>query len=122
MCGQSTIISKTHLNPAFNADEVDAYMLQRLPASIDSGDIQIISMNAAVGKVLRELMAGMRLAGCPSQHSAFKFLKYRDPNGNRRFAGHSKGSVSFQLDQTAQLKISEGKVPGPGSSAVCALH
>ncbi len=32
-------------NPAFNADEVDHYMLKRLQASIDSDDIQIINMN-----------------------------------------------------------------------------
>ncbi len=33
-------------NPAFNANEVDIDMLQRLQASIDSGDIHIINMNA----------------------------------------------------------------------------
>jgi hypothetical protein len=57
-------------NPAFNANEVDTDMLQRLQASIDSGDIQIINMNVegdgeqvlelfrcqAAEKVLRELM------------------------------------------------------------------
>jgi hypothetical protein len=31
-------------NPAFNPIEVDTDMLQRLQASIDSGDIQIINM------------------------------------------------------------------------------
>jgi hypothetical protein len=104
-------------NPAFNADEVDTNMLQRLQASIDSGDVQIIDMHAEgdgeqvlelfkrpVEKVLRELMADMRLAGC--QH--FGFQEYKDPRGNRLFAGHSNGSVSFQL---AQLKVGEGKVP-----------
>ena len=104
-------------NPAFNADEVDTDMLQRLQASIDSGDVQIIDMHAEgdgeqvlelfrrpVEKVLRELMADMHLAGC--QH--FGFQEYKDPRGNRLFAGHSNGSVSFQL---AQLKVGEGKVP-----------
>ena len=57
-----------------------------------------------VEKVLRELMADMRLACC--QH--FGFQEYKDPRGNRLFAGHSNGSVSFQL---AQLKVGEGKVP-----------
>ena len=104
-------------NPAFNADEVDTDMLKRLQASIDSGDIQIINMTVEgdgdqvlelfkrpVEKVLRELMADMRLAG----HQHFAFHEYKDPRGNRLFAGHSNGSVSFQL---AQLKIGEGKVP-----------
>ena len=104
-------------NPAFNADEVDTDMLKRLQASIDSGDIQIINMTVEgdgdqvlelfkrpVEKVLRELMADMRLAG----HQHFAFHEYKDPRGNRLFTGHSNGSVSFQL---AQLKIGEGKVP-----------
>ncbi len=60
-------------NPAFNANEVDTDMLQRLQASIDSSDIQIINMNVEgdgeqvlelfrrpAEKVLRELMADMR--------------------------------------------------------------
>jgi hypothetical protein len=34
-------------NPAFNANEVDTDMLQRLSASIDSSDIQMIKMNVA---------------------------------------------------------------------------
>ena len=104
-------------NPAFNADEVDTDMLKRLQASIDSDDIQIINMTVEgdgnqvlelfkrpVEKVLRELMADMRLAG----HQHFAFHEYKDPLGNRLFAGYSNGSVSFQL---AQLKIGEGKVP-----------
>jgi hypothetical protein len=105
-------------NTAFNAVEVDTDMLQRLPqASIDSGDVQIINMHTEgdgeqllelfkrpVEKVLRELVADMRLAG--RQH--FGFQEYKDPRGNRLFAGHSNGSVSFQL---AQLKVGEGKVP-----------
>ena len=104
-------------NPAFNKDEVDTDMLQRLQASIDKGDVEIIDMHAEgdgeqvlelfmrpVEKVLRELMAEMRLAGC--QH--FAFHEYKDPRGNRLFAGHSNGSVSFQL---AQIQVGEGKVP-----------
>jgi hypothetical protein len=92
-------------------------MLRRLPASIDSSDIQIINMNVEgdgeqvlelfrrlAKKVLQELMADMRLAGC--QH--FVFHKYEDPRGNRLFSLHSNGSVSFQL---AQVRIGEGKVP-----------
>ena len=92
-------------------------MLQRLQASIDRGDVQIINMHAEgdgeqalelfmrpADKVLQELMADMRLAGC--QH--FAFHEYKDPRGNRLFAGHSNGSVSFQL---AQIQVGEGKVP-----------
>ena len=104
-------------HPAFNADEVDTDMLQRLQASIDSGDVQIINMHAEgdgeqvlelfrrpVETFLLELMADMRLAGC--QH--FGFQEYKDPRGNRLFVGHSNGSVSFQL---SELKVGEGKVP-----------
>ena len=40
------------------------------------------------------------------QHFAFK--EYLDPHGDRLFAGHSNGSVSFQL---AQLRIGEEKFP-----------
>ena len=98
-------------------DGVDTDMLQRLQASIDSGDVQIINMHAEgdgekvlelfrrlVEKFLLELMADMRLAGC--QH--FRFQEYKYQGDNRLFAGQSNGSVSFQL---AQLKVSEGKVP-----------
>jgi hypothetical protein len=111
------LIKDVRKNPAFNADEVDTDMLKRLQASIDSGDIQIINMTVEgdgdqvlerfkrpVEKVLRELMADMRLAG----HQHFAFHEYKDPRGNRLFAKHSNGSVSFQL---VQLKIGEGKVP-----------
>ena len=113
----NALIKDVLQNPAFNADEVDTDMLKRLQASIDSGDVQIINMHAEgdgeqvlelfkrpVEKVLRELVGDMRLAGC--QH--FGFQEYTDPHGNRRFAGHSNGSVSFQL---AQIKVGEGKVP-----------
>ncbi len=48
-------------------------------------------------------MSDIRLAGC--QHFAVK--ECLDPHGNRLFAGHANGSVSFQL---AQLRIGEGKV------------
>jgi hypothetical protein len=88
-----------------NTNEVDTDMLQRLPASIDSSDIQIINMNVEgdgeqvlelfkrpAEKVLRELMADMRSAGC--QH--FVFHKCKDPRGNSFFSGQSNGSVSFQ--------------------------
>ena len=62
------------------------------------GDQVLELFKRPVEKVLRELMADMRLAGC--QH--FGFQEYKDPRGNRLFAGHSNGSVSFQL---AQLKV-----------------
>ena len=56
-------------------------------------------------KVLRELISDIQLAGC--QHFAFKEYVDPSPHGNRLFAGHSNGSVSFQ---PAQLRIGEGKV------------
>ncbi len=84
-------------------------------ASIDSGDVQIIDMHAEgdgeqvlelfkrpVEKVLRKLMADMRLVGC--KH----FGLQEDPRGNRLFAAHSNGSGSFQF---AQLKVGESRVP-----------
>ena len=37
-----------------------------------------------------------------------QILKDYDPHGNRLFAGHSNGSVSFQL---AQLRIGEKEFP-----------
>ncbi len=55
-------------------------------------------------KVSRELIGDVRLSGC--QH--FAFNEYKDQHGNRLFAGHSNGSVSFQL---AQMRVGEGKVP-----------
>jgi hypothetical protein len=75
------LIKDVQKNPAFNANEVDTDMLQRLQASIDSGDIQTINMTVEgdgeknlelfrrpAEKVLRERMADMCLAGC--QHFA----------------------------------------------------
>ena len=119
-CNAKTIndlIKDVLKNPAFNKDEVDTDMLQRLQASIYSGDVQIVNMHTEGDgdqvlelfmrpseKVLRELMADVRLAG--SQH--FAFHEYKDPRGNRLFAGHSNGSVSFQL---AQIRVGEDKVP-----------
>ncbi len=41
------LIKDVFKNPAFNANELDTDMLQRLPASIDNSDIQIIKMNVA---------------------------------------------------------------------------
>ncbi len=75
-------------NPEFNADDVDTDMLEQFAKSIDSGDLEIISMHKEgdgaqklelfkrlAEKVLRELMSDIRLAGC--QHFAFK--EYMDP-------------------------------------------
>ena len=38
----------------------------------------------------------------------FAFHEYKDPNGDRIFAGDANGSVSFQL---AQARIGPNKVP-----------
>ena len=75
-------------------------MLQRLQASIDSCNLEIILMcvegNGAqkpelfrliAEKVLCEFMGDMRLA----EHQHFSFHEYRDPSGNRIFAGHANG-------------------------------
>ena len=91
-------------NPLFNSDKVDTDMLQRLSAAIDSGDLRVISMRKEgdgaqnpelfvrpVEKVLSELIGDMRLAG--NQHYAFH--EYKDPHGNRLFAGDANGCVSF---------------------------
>ncbi len=101
------------INPDFNADDVDTDMLEWFAKSINSSDLKIISMHKEgdgaqklelfkrpAEKVLLELMSNIQLAGC--QHFAFK--EYLDPpsHGNRLFAGHANGSVSFQL---AQLRI-----------------
>ena len=104
-------------NPDFNAEDVDTDMLEQLANSIDSGDLEILSMHQEgdgaqklelfrrpAEKVLRELISDIRLAGC--QHFAFK--EYLDPHGNRLFAGHSNRSVSFQ---PTQLRICEEKFP-----------
>jgi hypothetical protein len=93
------LIKDVHKTPAFNANEVDTDMLQRLQASMSPDQL----FRRPAEKVLRELMADMRLAVC--QH--FVFHEYKDPRGNRFFAGHSNGSVSFQL---AQVRVGEGKV------------
>jgi hypothetical protein len=104
-------------NPEFNDDDVDTDMLKRFADSIDSGDLEIISMHQEgdgaqklglfkrpAEKVLPELMADIRLARC--QHFGFK--EYLNPHGNRLFAGHSNGSVTFQL---AQIRVRADKVP-----------
>jgi hypothetical protein len=112
-----TNVLKTAI-PQFNVDEFDTNMLQRLSASIDSGDLQIISMRKEgdgaqntelfkrqIEKVLRrELIGDMLLAG--KQHFAFR--EYKDPHGNRMFAGDANRAVSFQL---AQARIGPNNVP-----------
>ncbi len=52
--------------------------------------------------MLRELIGDMRLAG----HQHFAFHEYKDPHGNRLFAGDAKGSVSLQdtdLDEDGEV-------------------
>ncbi len=113
----NALIKDVLKNPNFNSDEVDTDMLKRLSEAIDSGDIKIISMKAEgageknpelfvrpAEKVLRELIGDVRSSSC--QH--FTFNEYKKPHENRLFAGHSNGSVSFQL---AQMRVGEGKVP-----------
>ena len=104
-------------NPDFNADDVDTDMLERLADSIDSGNLEIINMHQEgdgaqklelfkrpAEKVFQKIISDIQLAGC--QHFAFK--EYLDPHGNRLFACHSNGSVSFQ---PTQLLICAEKFP-----------
>ena len=74
-------------NPDFNADDVDMHQE-------GDGAQKLELFKRPAEKVLRELISDIRLAAC--QHFAFK--EYLDPRGNRLFAGHSNGSVSFHLD------------------------
>jgi hypothetical protein len=62
---------------------------------VDHGAQKLDLFKRPVEKALRERMGDIWLAGC--QHFAFK--EYLDPHGNILFAGHSNGSVSFQLEQ-----------------------
>ncbi len=91
-------------NPNFNADDVNTDMMKRFTNSIDSGDLEIISMhqegNGAqklelfkrpAEKVLCELIWDMQLAGC--QHFAFK--EYFHPHGNRLFCRTFKWIFKF---------------------------
>jgi len=84
-------------NPDFNADDVDMHQE-------GDGAQKLELFKRPAEKVLRELISDIRLAAC--QHFAFK--EYLDPRGNRLFAGHSNGSVFFQL---AQLRIGEDEFP-----------
>jgi hypothetical protein len=80
------LIQKVLHHPDFDADDVDHDMHERLMAAIEEGDLQIIDLKEhgdgeqdvrlfkrPAGKVLRELLADPRLAGC--QHFAFKEYK-----------------------------------------------
>jgi hypothetical protein len=111
------LIKNVLKNPEFNADDVDNDMLQRLQAAIDSGDLWVINMHKdgdgqrilelftrPAEKVLRGLISDLRLSGY--QH--FAFHEYKDPHGNRLFAGDANRSVSFQL---AQIKIGTDNFP-----------
>ncbi len=54
--------------------------------------------------IIPDIVSDMRLAG----HQHLAFHEYNDPRGNKLFARHFNGSVTFQL---AQLKIGPDKVP-----------
>ena len=91
-------------HPDFDPDDVDHDMHERLMAAIEEGDLEVFDLkedgdgvktsgcSGAAGKVLRELLADPRLAGC--QHFAFK--EYKDAGGARILGCHTNGSVSFQ--------------------------
>jgi hypothetical protein len=77
------LIENGHYNRNFNAGNVDTDMLGQFANSIDSFDLEIISMHKEgdgaqqlalfqrpAEKVLREFMSDIRFAGC--QHCAFK--------------------------------------------------
>ncbi len=105
-------------NPVFNADDVDTDMLEGFANSINSCDLEILSMHKEgdgaqklelfkrpAEKVLQDLMPNIRLAG--SQHFAYK--EYLNPHGNRLFASHANGSVS-------SLTYRRGKVSSVSSN------
>ena len=111
------LIEKVLHHPDFDPDEVDHDMHERLMGAIEEGDLQVIDLKGdgdgeqdvrlfkrPAGKVLRELLADPRLAGC--QHFAFK--EYKDSNGVRILGGHANGSVTFQL---AQVRVGKDTVP-----------
>jgi hypothetical protein len=113
------LIKHVFKNPefkVFNADEFDTNMLQRLQAAIDSEDSQVLNMHKdgdapqilefsrrPVETVLCELIGDMPLA-C-HQHFAFHKSRYKDPHGDRIFAGDVNGSVSFQLAQIKSVSV-----------------
>ncbi len=71
--------------------------------SVEGDGGQVLELfKRPVEKVLLELMADMRLA----RHQHLALHEYKDPRGNRLFAGHSNGSVPFKL---VQLKVGPHK-------------
>ena len=95
-------------NTAFNKDEVDTDMLQRLQASINRGDVEIINMHTElfmrpVEKVLRELMADIRLAGCQHLH----FTSTRTSVATDVL----QGTPTDQYLSISQIQVGEGTVP-----------
>ena len=111
------LIQQVLHHPDFDPAHVDHDMHERLMKCIEDEDIQVIDLweqgdgnqevllyKRPALKVLRELLADERLAGC--QHFAFK--EYKNANGKRILACDANGSVTFQL---AQLSVGQGKVP-----------
>ena len=111
------LIQQVLHHPAFDAQDVDHDMHERLMRCIEDEDIQIIDLweegdgnqevllyKRPVLKVLRELISDERLAG--SQHFGFK--EYKNANGDRILACDANGSLTFQL---AQIQVGEGTVP-----------
>ena len=111
------LIQKVLHHPDFDPDDVDHDMHERLMAVIEEGDLEVIDLKKdgdgeqdvrlfkrPAGKVLRELLADPRLAGC--QHFALK--EYKDAGGARILGGHTNGSISFQL---AQIRVGTDTVP-----------
>ena len=85
------LIQQVLHHPAFDAQDVDHYMHERLMRCIEDEDIQIIDLweegdgnqevllyKRNLLKVLRELISDERLAGC--QHFGFK--AYKNANGD----------------------------------------
>ena len=83
-------------------------MLQRLQASINRGDVDIINMHTElfmrpVQKVLRELMADIRLAGCQHLH----FTSTRTSVATDVL----QGTPTDQYLSISQIQVGEGTVP-----------
>lgn len=111
------LIQQVLHHPAFDPQDVDHDMHERLMRCIEDEDIQIIDLweegdgnqevllyKRSAIKVLRELISDERLAGC--QHFGFK--EYKNAVGDRILACDANGSLTFQL---AQIQVGEGTVP-----------
>ena len=111
------LIQEVLHHPDFDLDSVDHNLHERLMKAVEEGDIEIIDMweegdgdqdvtfvKRKLEKIMRELMADVRMAG----HQHFGFKLQANARGERIFACEANGSVAFQL---AQLSMGPDTVP-----------